>query len=96
MYVKIHKSCNSFVVAICDKELIGKSFSEGKLYLNITERFYKGEEKSREEIKEILKSAPIINFAGKESIKLGMSLGLIKKENIVKIQGVPHAQSTLL
>lgn len=96
MYVKIHKSCNNFVVAVCDEELIGKSFHKGKLCLNITERFYKGDEKSCEEIKEILKDAPNVNFVGEESIKLGISLGLIKKESIIKIQGVPHAQSALL
>ena len=41
MYVKIHKKQGSTVVAIADKELIGKRFEEGKLQLEISEYFYK-------------------------------------------------------
>ena len=56
MYVKIHHSGDRVVIAICDEELIGKKISEGALVLNISERFYKGEKKSQEEVKKILES----------------------------------------
>ena len=33
-----------------------------------------------------------LNLVGKKTVDLGLRLGLISKENIIKIQGVPHAQ----
>lgn len=95
MYIKIHKNYDRSIIAVCDKELVGKKISEGKLCLDITERFYKGKEKSEEEIEEILEGASNINFVGEKSVALGMKLGLIKKEKVVTIKGVPHAQFIL-
>lgn len=95
MYIKIHKNYDRSVIAICDKELVGKKFSEGKLYLDVSERFYKGEEKSEEEIEKILNEACNVNFVGEKSIKLGVKMGLIQQENIITIKEVPHAQFIL-
>lgn len=94
MYLKFHHSGESVVVALCDKDLVGKKFEDKKLQLDITERFYKGEEKPEQEIIEILKEAANINIVGKKSIKLALKAGVIEKENIIKIKGIPHAQST--
>lgn len=95
MLVKIHEDKRADgreVVAICDKELIGQTLEEGNLSLTITERFYKGEEKSKEEIKKLLKTANNLNLVGKKTIKLAINSGIVSKENIIKIKGVPHAQ----
>jgi len=64
------------------------------MQLVISERFYKGDLKSEEEITDIILSATNINFTGKDSVALGLKLNLITKENIRTIQGIPHAQST--
>mgnify|MGYP001602783022 FL=1 len=42
----------------------------------------------------IIKDAGNVNLMGKKSIELGLKAGIIEKENIIKIKGVPHAQST--
>ncbi len=92
MYVKIHKSNDRYIVAICDEDLIGKEISEGDLNLNITERFYKGDIKSDEEITKIMKESLNLNIIGNDSIKLALDNGIIEKDSIIKIGGVPHAQ----
>ena len=43
MYVKIHESEHSEVVAVCDKSLLGRKISNKNMELNISESFYKGE-----------------------------------------------------
>ena len=48
--IKIHKSAGKEILAVADKEIIGKKFEEGELCLDVSERFYKGEEKTEEEI----------------------------------------------
>ena len=92
MYAKIHRSGDKNIIAICDEDLIGKEFSQGKLVLNVTERFYKGDSLSEEEAYELMKDSLNLNIVGKKAIKLALKHKLITKESIIKIQGVPHAQ----
>ena len=42
MYIKIHRSYRN-VVAICDAEILGKKFEEGKRVLDVRESFYNNE-----------------------------------------------------
>jgi len=96
MHIKIHKKLGRGVVAVCDDDLIGKSFEENGLSLDVKPDFYMGEKKTKEEIKDILINATNINIVGKESVSLCLELGIITKENITKIKGIPHAQSVIL
>lgn len=94
--VKIHKSKFRDVIAVCDSDLIGKRFEEKDLQLDITERFYKGEEVEDEKLISILRDADIINLVGKESINFAIKAGIISKLNVIKIAGIPHAQYTTI
>lgn len=89
IYLKIH---DEGVVSLCDSGIIGKTFEEGDMQLKVSERFYKGKEASKEEIVTALKNAKTANIAGKESIKLALDEGLVTKQSVKKIKGVPHAQ----
>ncbi|MEK6835152.1 MAG: DUF424 family protein [Nanoarchaeota archaeon] len=91
IYLKINKTEQSEIIAVCDSGLIGKRFSENGLNLDINEIFYKGEIMNEKEIIKILKEARNINIVGKESIKLAVKAGIIDKENIIKIKNIPHA-----
>ena len=94
MQIKIQKSYRE-IVAICDSELLGKRFEEGKFQLDIKESFYKGEEKSKQEALDILKKMSIedatFNIVGKESVDTAIKAGIISKQGIKKIQGIPFA-----
>jgi len=87
--LKLHKNENSEVVSLCDSNLIGKTFEEGKLHIEISERFYKGEELPKERILLILKNCNNANIVGKESIKLALDNKIIEKESIIKIKKIP-------
>ena len=94
MLIKIHTSYRK-VAAICDTDLIGKTFEEGNQSIFINPNFFKGDEKSQEEI---LKDIDILgaedatfNFVGKESVDTALKAGVIKQEGIREIQGVPIA-----
>lgn len=96
MYVKVHRSGDSEVVAICDKDLIGNELNSKGLSLNVSESFYKGELKGKEEVKIILKDARNINLVGKECVGIAELLGLIDKGNIIFFDGIPYAQCLVL
>ena len=94
MLIKKHSSYRQ-VIVICDKELIGKKFEQGKLSLEITENFFKGEEKSEQEILRMIEIAAAedatFNIVGEKSVALSLKAGIIKQEGIMRIQSVPVA-----
>ncbi|MCS7121779.1 MAG: DUF424 family protein [Archaeoglobaceae archaeon] len=94
--MKIYRVRGEVLVAVCDSEIVGKVFREGELKLEITESFYGTEEFGEEEVKRILRVATIVNLSGERSVKLGIKLGIIKKENVLYVDKCPHAQMVLL
>ena len=94
MFLKIHKSYRD-VVAVCDSDLIGKRFEEGKFQLDIKENFYKGEEKSEEFIIQIMKKMSredaTFNIIGKNSVQTAIKAGIINENAVGEIQGVQFA-----
>ena len=96
MIVNIHKTQDGKkIVAICDKELIGKKFKEKNIQLDLSSNFYDGEEKSENDIKKIFDGAYIVNMVGKKSVNLGKKLGIVLEETVVYVQKIPHAQAIL-
>ena len=94
--VKTHDSPNGIVIAICDSDLIGKKIEEGNKQLDLTGSFYKGEEKTKEEIVRILKRAYVVNVVGDKSTKLLIDVGLVDPEHVKKIGGVSYAQAVIV
>ena len=94
MFVKIINSSRN-VVAICDSDLIGKKFEEGKFQLDIKENFYKGEEIFEDKVIDIMqkmsKEDSIFNIVGEKSVNCALKAGIISEEGIKKIQGIPFA-----
>lgn len=97
MYVKIHTSGydkgSGAVIAVCDEDLIGKTLKTEKIELKVSEQFYKGDTKTEDEVITILKEARNINLLGKKAVAAGIKAGIIEKEKVLLIQGVPHAQA---
>ncbi len=87
--VKYH--CNGKLIAICDKDIIGKKFSEKGFELHVSENFYKGEEKSEAEVLRIMKEGKNINIVGKKAVSLAVKNGIVHKDSVRKIKGVPFA-----
>lgn len=93
MFVNVIKSYRD-VVAVCDKELLGKKFEEGKFQLDLKESFYKGEEIPEKEILETMrnfaKEDSTFNIVGEKSISSALKAGIISEEGIKRIQGIPY------
>lgn len=94
MFVNIIESYRN-VVAICDEELLGKYFEEDQFQLDVKENFFKGEEKTEEELIKILKDMKIedatFNIVGEKSVNAALKSGVIFEEQIGKIQNIPFA-----
>ncbi len=81
------------VVAVCDKELLGKKFEEGKFQLDIKESFYKGKETSEEDLIKVMKSFSCedatFNIVGKKSVATAVKAGIVSEDDVGKIKGIP-------
>jgi len=80
------------MVAVCDRDILGKTFSEGELRIQALESFYKGDLVPEDVATEALKKATIANLLGKKAVSCALKNGIIAKENVITIGGVPHAQ----
>ncbi len=97
MLAKVHTNKDrKILVAVADSDLVGKRFDEGQLQLDLTGEFYKGEEKSAEEIGDLLRNADLVNLVGEEAVRLGLNEEVIEEQAIRRVQGVPFAQGILV
>ena len=94
MYMRVQESGKSVIVALCDRELIGKEYCEGEIVLDLKaySSFYKGQAVAEAEALAALRNATSINLVGKKSVGLAKKLGLAGKDKIRKICGIPHLQ----
>jgi hypothetical protein len=90
-WAKCHSIKENFIVAICDKNLLGKKIGN-KLKVKVEEKFYGGEIVDEDKALDLMKKANICNLLGKEIVKLAIEKKFITKENIILIGEIPHAQ----
>lgn len=94
MFVKIHKTYRD-IIAICDAELLGKKFEQGKFQLDIKESFFSGEKTSEKEAIKIMQEFnaedATFNIIGKKATQTALKAGIITQEGIGTIKGIPFA-----
>jgi hypothetical protein len=92
VFVKVFKDAKYTLVAACDPELIGETFREGKLRLEVKPDFYKGVLSSVSDALRAVDAADIANLVGTGIVDAAVKQGLIDVSAIVRIDGVPHVQ----
>lgn len=92
MYLKIHRSGESVIVAVCDRELLGKTLKEGNLKVTISEEFYKGNLVSEEDVMGIIPKAGNLNLFGDMAVSCAIRCGVVNPSSVKIIDGVAHAQ----
>jgi len=96
IYVKIYRVQGEVLLAACDEELLGKTFREGELKLEVKERFYRGELVEESELGRLLDGATIANLTGERCVGRAIELGLVEEDRVLRVDGVPHAQMARL
>ncbi len=80
------------MVAVCDADIIGKEFSDGKKKLEIKETFYKGTLGTLEDGIHAMNAATIVNVLGEKIITKMIDDGMISEHSVIRICGIPHVQ----
>jgi hypothetical protein len=91
MIVKKHQRQGRLLIAVCDKEILGRKFEEGDKVLDLTSDFYDGEETDEEDIKALLKDAYLLDFVGEKALEFALNNDLVDKGHIIKVDNIPHA-----
>lgn len=91
LFIKIHRNQNNTMIAVCDKEVLGKEFEYNGQKIVVSDSFYKGEEKIKKDVIELLKSATTANILGEKAVLCAIEAGIIDQDSVMYIDGVPHA-----
>ena len=93
LIVKIHNAHHKKLISIVDSDILGKKIEEGKRQIDLTSDFYKGEEMSESQIKELAPTAYIISITGKHSIEFALRENIMDSSSrIITIGGIPHTE----
>ena len=89
---KIYRQNGEVLLAACDAELLGKTFEEGELHLEVNGTFYDGSRIDADTLQEHLNNSTMANLVGEVVIKTALAAGAISDDCVMRIAGVPHAQ----
>jgi hypothetical protein len=92
VYLRTFKDQKYTLVAVCDSELLGSTFREGKLKLEVKVDFYRGLPASIPDALKAIDTADIANLVGEGIVEAAVQGGLVDPSAIVRIDGVPHVQ----
>lgn len=90
--VAIKKSQFGLLLVVTDADIIGKKFEEDRLQLDLTKKFYLGEQKTKEEVKQLMLTARHLHLTGKGAVAIGVEMDLVDPKKIIFIDKVPHAE----
>jgi len=96
MYVRVLRREGETLVAACDKEVLGKTFSDGRLEIEVKKDFYCGEIKDIKELPAALSEATMANLSGNNVVDSALKQGYIRLENVLDIGGIKHAQFVII
>lgn len=91
-WCKVFSTKYEIVVAICDEDLIDKEIGTKELKVKVSKNFY-GERLIDERMAlRLMQKATICNLMGKNIVEFAEKNKFIIKENVIFINGIPHAQ----
>lgn len=92
VFLRVFKDSKRTLVAVCDSSILGKTFREGRLKLEVKADFYKGVLVSIPEALREINFADIANLAGNDIVDAAVREGFVDPSAIVQISGISHVQ----
>lgn len=93
---KIHESGGMRILAIADKDAVGKKVMHKGVEISVEKDFYFERESSRKEIlrivKKFIRGNSHINAIGNEIVQLLVKEKIVDEDSVVDLSGVKHVQ----
>ena len=90
--LKLFRQAKYVLAAACDSDLLGKTFRDGKLKLEVDKKFYGEGLSTIEEAMAAIEKADIANLVGAKVVEAAVERGLVDRQAVVTIAGIPHVQ----
>jgi hypothetical protein len=92
VHLRVIHEKRGVLVAACDAGLLGETFRQGKLKLEVNTQFYGGALCTIEKAMEALVEADVANLVGETTIKAAVDKGLVDPGAVIYFGAVPHVQ----
>lgn len=92
-YFKVHKHSSEVVIAVCDEEILGQTFTGEGMRFYVSPEFYGGDLVDGDFVRDNIGSFTILNIIGNRAVDLASEKGIVSPGNILVIGGVKHAQA---
>jgi hypothetical protein len=92
VFLRVFRDAKHTLVAVCDTGILGETFREGKLKLEVKADFYKGVIASIPDALQAINSADIANLVGNEIVQAAVREGFVDPSAVVRIGGISHVQ----
>jgi hypothetical protein len=80
------------LVAVCDEDCLGETYSRDGVSLTVTEEFYGGDEADADDVVDALTRASVANLVGERCVTVAVNAGLVDEERVLDLDGALHAQ----
>ena len=91
MYVKTYKTGKNFMVAACDRELIGQRLKNDTCEILVSASFYQGSEADDEDLAALLMNATTANLIGERAVACAVECGIVDPDSVIYFGKIPHA-----
>jgi len=92
VFLRVYKDPMYTLVAACDSDLLGETFRQGKLKLEVRPDFYRGVRTTVVDALAALDTADIANLVGDTIVQAAVGRRLVDPSAVIHIGGVPHVQ----
>jgi hypothetical protein len=90
--MKIYRQDGEILLAACDSDIVGQTFREGKLRIEVSPDFYDDARVNKQLFLQNLQLCTISNLVGEKVVNYAIEAGFVDKNCIIWIDGIPHAQ----
>lgn len=80
------------LVTLCDEGVLGETFVDGEVSLEVTEEFYGGDAVSESTAIDAMARASVANLVGTDAVELAIENGFVDENNVLEVDGTRHAQ----
>jgi hypothetical protein len=92
IFLRVFKDPKYTLVAACDSNLLGETFRQGKLKLEVKPDFYGGVRTTVVDALAAIDTADIANLVGDTIVRAAVERSLVDPSAVLNIGGVPHVQ----
>jgi hypothetical protein len=92
MFLKVHRTPDGEVVAVCDRELLNATLVHRDVEVHLSEDFYGRTPASDEQVRAALSTATNANLFGRRTVEIAIACGVVDRDCVTLVGGVPHAQ----